>query len=97
LDFFWQGVLYVGVYSQTATTGNVSQSVNHGGKKLYFIPAGPQDHVSTKTDLLTMRAQTPYPQVVLFGDSLFEGCVDVQDGFSFYATFQQRMSSMSLT
>ncbi|KAI3395288.1 hypothetical protein diail_1486 [Diaporthe ilicicola] len=31
----------------------------------------------------------PYPQVVLFGDSLFEGCVDVQDGFSFYATLQK--------
>ncbi|KAK2604236.1 hypothetical protein N8I77_007181 [Diaporthe amygdali] len=32
---------------------------------------------------------TPYPQVVLFGDSLFEACVDVQDGFSFYATIQK--------
>ncbi|KAH8743669.1 SGNH hydrolase-type esterase domain-containing protein [Diaporthe sp. PMI_573] len=31
----------------------------------------------------------PYPQVVLFGDSLFEGCVDIQDGFSFYATLQK--------
>ncbi|KAF3770531.1 SGNH hydrolase [Cryphonectria parasitica EP155] len=30
-----------------------------------------------------------YPQVVLFGDSLFEGCVDTQDGFSFYATLQK--------
>ncbi|KAG8165925.1 hypothetical protein KVR01_004477 [Diaporthe batatas] len=30
-----------------------------------------------------------YPQVVLFGDSLFEGCVDVQDGFSFYAALQK--------
>ncbi|KAG6364106.1 hypothetical protein INS49_005704 [Diaporthe citri] len=31
----------------------------------------------------------PYPQVVLFGDSLWEGCVDAQDGFSFYATLQK--------
>lgn len=37
-----------------------------------------------------MRAQAPYPQVVLFGDSLFEGSVDAQDGFSFYATLQKR-------
>ena len=75
--------------------GNVSQSVIHGGKKLYSRrTAGSRFE---QIGLLTMRAQAPYPQVVLFGDSLFEGCVDVQDGFSFYATFQKRMSSMSLT
>lgn len=27
---------------------------------------------------------------MLFGDSLWEGCVDAQDGFSFYATLQKR-------
>lgn len=37
-----------------------------------------------------MRAQAPYPQVVLFGDSLFEGSVDVQNGFSFFAAVQRR-------
>ncbi|KAL1854348.1 hypothetical protein Daus18300_011534 [Diaporthe australafricana] len=31
----------------------------------------------------------PYPQVVLFGDSLWEACVDAQDGFSFYAALQK--------
>ncbi|CAN8096273.1 unnamed protein product [Discula destructiva] len=30
----------------------------------------------------------PYPQVVLFGDSLFQGSVEVQDGFSFSAAIQ---------
>lgn len=37
-----------------------------------------------------MRFQASYPQVVLFGDSLFEGCVEVQDGFSFFAALQKR-------
>ncbi|KAJ9150870.1 GDSL Lipase/Acylhydrolase family protein [Pleurostoma richardsiae] len=30
----------------------------------------------------------PYPQCVLFGDSLFEGCSDVKDGFSFQGALQ---------
>ncbi|PSR93959.1 SGNH hydrolase-type esterase domain-containing protein [Coniella lustricola] len=34
----------------------------------------------------------PYEQVVLFGDSLFEACVDVQNGFSFYAAVQKHCS-----
>lgn len=30
----------------------------------------------------------PYPQLVLFGDSLFQGCSDIQDGFSFQGALQ---------
>ena len=39
---------------------------------------------------LTQDTQAPYPQVVLFGDSLWQGSVDTQDGFSFYAALQKR-------
>ncbi|KUI65055.1 hypothetical protein VM1G_01117 [Cytospora mali] len=31
----------------------------------------------------------PYPQVVLFGDSLWQGCVDTNEGFSFSAALQK--------
>lgn len=34
----------------------------------------------------------PYPQVVLLGDSLFEQCVEHQEGFSFFAAVQKRCS-----
>ena len=34
--------------------------------------------------------QAPYPQLVLFGDSLFQGCSDIQDGFSFQGALQNR-------
>ncbi|GAW22304.1 hypothetical protein ANO14919_118400 [Xylariales sp. No.14919] len=30
----------------------------------------------------------PYNQIVLFGDSLFQGCSDIQDGFSFQGALQ---------
>ncbi|KAI8306316.1 hypothetical protein K4K61_004606 [Colletotrichum sp. SAR11_59] len=30
----------------------------------------------------------PYPQIVLFGDSLFQGCAHVSDGFCFQASLQ---------
>lgn len=39
---------------------------------------------------LTPIAQAPYPQVVLFGDSLWQGCVETNEGFSFYAALQRR-------
>ncbi|KAK7730850.1 hypothetical protein SLS53_008928 [Cytospora paraplurivora] len=35
----------------------------------------------------------PYPQVVLFGDSLWQGSVDTQDGFSFHAALQKRYNT----
>lgn len=65
----------------------VSQPVSHGGKKLY------SRGITSTRHILNRQTQAPYPQVVLFGDSLFEGCVDAQDGFSFYATLQKRMCS----
>jgi hypothetical protein len=34
--------------------------------------------------------QSSFPQIVLFGDSLFQGCVDIADGFSFQAALQTR-------
>ncbi|KAH7140479.1 SGNH hydrolase-type esterase domain-containing protein, partial [Dactylonectria estremocensis] len=34
---------------------------------------------------------TAYPQLVLFGDSLLQGSVDIQSGFSFQATLQTRL------
>lgn len=40
--------------------------------------------------LTSILSQVPYPQVVLFGDSLFEASVEVQDGFSFFAAVQRR-------
>lgn len=39
---------------------------------------------------LTISHQASNPQVVLFGDSLFELCVEQEDGFSFFAAFQKR-------
>ncbi|CAJ2510164.1 Uu.00g060640.m01.CDS01 [Anthostomella pinea] len=33
-------------------------------------------------------AYKPYPQVVLFGDSLFQGCSQIQEGFSFQGALQ---------
>lgn len=38
----------------------------------------------------TATAQKPIPQVVLFGDSLFQGSTDLLDGFSFQAALQSR-------
>ncbi|KAI8665719.1 SGNH-hydro domain-containing protein [Fusarium sp. Ph1] len=34
---------------------------------------------------------TTYPQLVLFGDSLLQGSIDIQDGFSFQAALQTRL------
>ncbi|KAF9871643.1 gdsl lipase acylhydrolase family protein [Colletotrichum karsti] len=38
--------------------------------------------------VLTARNQKPYPQIVLLGDSLFQGSAVVSDGFSFQAQLQ---------
>lgn len=44
----------------------------------------------------TCKWQASYPQVVLFGDSLFEASVEAQDGFSFFAALQKRELSPRL-
>lgn len=46
------------------------------------------------TYLLTTLLQTSYPQLVLFGDSLLQGSIDVQGGFSFQAALEARMSTI---
>ena len=38
-----------------------------------------------------MVRQDPWPQVVLFGDSLFQFSTALQDGFSFHGALQARM------
>lgn len=40
--------------------------------------------------IVSNMLQKPYNQIVLFGDSLFQGASDVQDGFSFQAAVQHR-------
>lgn len=42
--------------------------------------------------MLMQPLQTSYPQFVLLGDSLFNNCIEIQDGFSLQAELQQRTS-----
>ena len=43
-----------------------------------------------------VASQKPYPQLVLFGDSLFQASVEVQNGFSFHAALQASKSAPDL-
>jgi len=47
--------------------------------------------------LILTLPQVPWPQVVLFGDSLFQASAQILDGFAFQAALQERISHPLLT
>jgi lysophospholipase L1-like esterase len=57
-------------------------------KQTEIKPAYSVDKSHSSSPLFGIKMATPYPQVVLFGDSLFQACTDLQDGFAFQAALQ---------